>query len=1033
MTLSDLSIRRPVLAAVVAILLSIAGLAAFFDLSVREYPNIDPPVVSIETSYTGASASVIESRITQLLESRLSGIDGVETITSSSSDGSSRISVEFTPGSDIDAAANDIRDRISSAAENLPAEAQPPETTKIDADNQPIMFFSVRAPGWSIEKLADFVDRVVLERLSTINGVARVQMLGGTKPAMRVWLDARRLVAFGMTPTDVEVALRRQNVELPAGRIEAKSQNVTMRMARNFTSPEDFRALVISKGGDGYLVRLGDVARVEIGPESFYNGFHYNGERAVGLGITKQSDANTLDVAARMRAAVRQLNTELPDGVRIYAGGDSSLFIDRAINSVWHALIEAAVLVVAVILLFLGSVRATIIPALTVPVCLLCAMLVLWLCGYSINLLTLLALVLAIGLVVDDAIVVLENVHRRIELGESPLVAAFQGSRQVAFAVLSTTLVVCAVFVPIMFIPGQAGLLFRELAAAMIGAIAFSGFLALTLAPMLCSKLLRKEKPSRIAGRIAQALDRVESVYSAMLVKAMARPLSVFAAVVGLMVAAGLAWTTIESELAPGEDTGIVQVRLATIEGTGFDQLEKDVRTVEKGVAPLKGKGAVRGWNARYGGSDDFNTAQLNVFLKPWEQRSETSGEIATKVNRAIAEVPGVRGNASVPSALGRGRGDPVAFVLAGSDYAQLALARDRILDAARSYPGLVNLDADYVETKPQLLIDVDSARAGDLGVSVSEIGQALQTMMGSRRASSFVQNGKEYYVIVQADRFDRMDEHSLDTVHVRAQSGALVPLSSLVRTRSTASASELGRFNKMRAITLTAGLAPGYTLGTALGWLEQQAKASPEVLQVGYRGESQSYRQTGSSIWLVFGLTIVIVYLLLAAQFESFLHPLIVIATVPMGLAGGILGLGLTGNTLNLYSQVGIIMLVGLAAKNGILIVEFANQLRDDGMDFAEAIHTSAVRRLRPILMTSLATVMGAMPLMLASGAGAHARQSIGAVVVFGVSIATIVTLFLIPLLYRQFCRRSQSPQAVSQQLSRAIARQDAPINLGL
>jgi len=1025
--LSDVSIRRPVMAAVVAILLSIAGVVAYFQLSVREYPDIDPPVVSIETTYVGASAAVIESRITQLLEARLSGIDGVEAITSKSADGASEISVEFNPRRNIDAAANDIRDRISSAADNLPQDAQPPETTKVDADTQPIMYFSVRAPGWSPDKLADYVDRVILERLSTVSGVARVQMLGGTRPAMRVWLDAHRLAAFQLTPKDVENALKSQNVELPAGRIEASSQNITMRMARSFGTPEEFRALVIGKGSDGYLVRLGDVAKVELGPENMYNGFRFNGERAVGLGITKQSGANTLDVATRTRAAVKQLNTELPAGVRIYSGGDSSLFIDRAISSVWRALAEAAVLVVAVIFLFLGSWRATLIPAATVPVCLLGALLTLWVCGFSINLLTLLALVLSIGLVVDDAIVVLENVYHRIDRGEPPLVAAYLGTRQVAFAVLSTTLVVCAVFVPIMFIPGQAGLLFRELAAAMIGAVAFSGFLALTLAPMLCSKILRKQERGKWLARVERGFTRVEEAYGRSLDAALARPWAIAGVVAVLLsLAAGL-FLGIPSELAPGEDTGVVQVRLAAPEGTSYDQLAADVSEVEAGIAPLKGKGAVRGWNSRYGGGDDFNSAQLNIFLKPWEQRSATTSDVVKQANKAIGEVAEVRGNASVPSSLGRGRGDPVNFVLAGASYAQLAKARDRIIAAARDNPGLVNLDADYVEAKPQLLIDVDAARAGDLGVSVADVSQALQTMMGSRRASTFVQNGKEYYVIVQAAAFDRMNERDLDTVYVRSHSGALVPLSSLVHTRTAAAARELGRYNKMRAITLTAGLAPGYSLGEALGWLETQAKASPEVLRVGYRGESQSFKQTGSSIWLVFAVTILIVYLLLAAQFESFIHPVLIIATVPLAVAGGIIGLAAMGSTLNLYSQVGIIMLVGLAAKNGILIVEFANQLRDEGVEFTQALRTAATRRLRPIVMTAAATVMGAVPLMLASGAGAHARQSIGVVVVFGVTIATVVTLFLIPLLYKLLCARTASPLTMTRRLAEALAGRDA------
>lgn len=1024
MKLSDVSIRRPVFATVLAILLSIVGVVAFFQLTLREYPDIDPPVVSVETSYVGASAEVIESRITQLLETRLSGIDGVDSIMSRSSDGSSQITIEFTPGRDIDAAANDIRDRISGAADNLPQDATPPETTKVDTNAQPIMYFAVRAPHWTPDRLAAYADRVILERLSTVDGVARVQLLGGTRPALRVWLDAARLAAFRLTPKDVETALKTQNVELPAGRIEAQSQNVTMRVARPFTTVEDYGKLVVGRGADGYLVRLGDVARIERGAENPYNGFRFNGERAVGLGIIRQSGANVLDVADRVKAAIKQLNTELPDGMRIYAGSDSSLFIKRAITGVWHSLTEAAVLVVVVIFLFLGSWRATLIPAVTVPICLLGALVVLWICGFSINLLTLLALVLAIGLVVDDAIVVLENVHHRIEEGEEPLVAAFLGTRQVAFAVLSTTLVVCAVFVPIIFIPGQTGLLFRELAAAMIGAVAFSGFLALSLAPMLCSKLLRREERGRMTGFIERSFARIEAGYGRLLNGALAQPWVVIGGVALLLAASAGLFFQIESELVPGEDVGIVQLRLAAPEGTGFAQMGSYVTQVEQKIAPLAGKTqAVRGWNARYGGGSDFNSAQLTLFLRPWEERTQTTTDVVKKANAILGDVAAVRGNASVPSSLGRGRGDPVNFVIAGDSYEALARVRDRIFEAARDNPGLVNLDADYVESKPQLLIDVDTARAGDLGVSVDDVSQALQTMMGSRRASTYQQNAREYYVIVQAEDAGRMDETKLASVYVRARSGELVPLSNLVKTREAVAARELGRYNKMRAITLTAGLAPGYSLGRALTWLEDQARASPEVLNVGYRGESQSFKQTGNAIWAAFGLTIIIVYLLLAAQFESFIHPFVIVTTVPLAVAGGVIGLALTGSTLNLYSQVGIVMLVGLAAKNGILIVEFANQLRDEGMEFGDAVRRAAVRRLRPILMTSIATVMGAVPLAIASGAGANARHSIGIVIVFGVSIATLITLVLVPVLYQALCRKTSSPQTVARRLAAALS----------
>ncbi len=1023
MKLADLSIKRPVFAAVLALLLSIVGIVALTALPVREYPDIDPPVVSVKTEYTGASASVIESRVTQLLEARLAGIDGVETVSSRSTDGESQIAIEFRPGRNIDGAANDVRDRISSAANNLPQDAQPPETTKVDADTQPIMFFSVRAPDWAPDKLADYVDRVIIDRLSTIDGVARVQLLGGTKPAMRVWLDAGRLAAYRLTPGDVEAALRQQNVELPAGRVESRSQDVGIRVNRGFETPRDFRALVIGRGTDGYLVRLGDVARVERGPENPYNGFHFNGERAVGLGIVKQSGANTLEVADAVNAAVRQLNGELPAGMRIHAGSDSSLFIARAIEGVWHTLAEAAVLVVAVIFLFLGSWRATLVPAVTVPICLLCAVAVLWVCGYSLNLLTLLALVLSIGLVVDDAIVVLENVHRWIEEGEPPLVAALLGTRQVAFAVLSTTLVVCAVFVPIMFIPGQTGLLFRELAAAMIGAVAFSGFLALSLAPMMCSKLLRHERKARFATSIDRLFARIEEGYARRLARATAKPAGVLAAVALLLGGAGYLFTGLESELVPAEDTGIAQVRLTAPEGTGYQALGSYVRQVERAVAPLAGEGLITGWNARFGGGADFSSAQMTLMMKPWEEREETTEDLTRAVNGLLADIPAVRGNASIPSAFGRGRSDPVNFVIAGESHAALAKARDRILAAAADNPGLVNLDADYIETKPQYLVDVDSARAGDLGVSVDDISQALQTMFGSRRASTFVQNGKEYYVIVQAGAEGRMDQTALASVYVRTAKGALVPLSNLIRIREGSTAKELGRYNKMRAITLTGGLAPGYSLGTVLDWLEEQARSSPEVIAIGYRGESQSYRQSGNAVWAVFGLTLIIIYLLLAAQFESLIHPAVIITTVPLAVAGGIIGLALTGGTINLYSQVGIVMLVGLAAKNGILIVEFANQLRDEGAALRDAVLRASTLRLRPILMTSIATVMGAVPLALATGAGAQARAAIGVVVVFGVSIATLVTLFLVPLLYLRLCGKTQSPNSIARKLAEALS----------
>lgn len=1028
MILSELSVRRPVVAAVMALLMTIVGAIALTQLSIREYPDTDPPVVSVSTSYTGASASVVESRITQPLEGRLAGVEGIETISSTSRDGRSDITIEFRPGRDVDAAANDVRDRVSGAAGDLPEDVLPPEVRKVDADASPIIFFFINAPNWDQIKLGEYVDRVLVDRFSTIDGVAQVNISGFSRPAMRVWLDPERLTAYRLTPRDVENALRSQNVELPAGRIEAAQQNVSLRIKRGFAKPEDFAALVVGRGPDGYLVRLGDVSRIEEGAENPYSRFRLNGQPGVGFSIIRQSGANTLEVARAAKAMAKQVEKELPPGVSMGIGSDTSLYIEQAIKEVWKTLFEAAVLVTGVIFLFLGSWRATIIPAITVPICLLFTFAVLWALGFSINLLTLLALVLAIGLVVDDAIVVLENVHHRIESGEPPLLAAYTGSKQVGFAVIATTLVVCAVFVPVMFLAGQTGLLFRELAVAMIAAVGISGFLALSLTPMLCSKLLGSTHRTGLSARVEGVIERMTSLYARSLDGAMKHGVWVAGGTLLLLVAAGVIFTRLDTELVPVEDVGVVEVRLSAPEGTSFAQLDRYVQGAEAKLLPLVGKGPIRDMNARLpqgqGASEDFDTAQMTGFLRHWDDRTKSSQDVAKELNKRLATLPGLRGNAVVRSSLGRGRGQPVNFVLAGTSYEDLARARDRILAAARDNPGIVNLDADYVESKPQLLIDVDRQRAGDLGVSVDDVSQALQTLMGSRRVSTYVRDGEEYRVIVQADVGDRDSEGKLGSVYVRARSGALVPLSNLVTVHEGAAARELGRFNKMRSIMLQGAIAPGYSLGRALAFLEEQAHASPEVLTVGYRGESQALKQTGGSIWLVFGITILVIYLLLAAQFESFVHPAVIISAVPLAVAGGVIGLALTGGTINLFSQIGIVMLVGLAAKNGILIIEYANQLRDEGLAIEAAVREAAVRRLRPIVMTSLATVMGAVPLALAHGAGAGARGAIGVVIVFGVSIATGVTLYVVPLLYRLLAPYTSSPETVGNRLRGYIAR---------
>tara|TARA_R110000782_G_scaffold13999_16_gene41565 strand:- start:15891 stop:18998 length:3108 start_codon:yes stop_codon:yes gene_type:complete len=1031
--LSDVSVKRPVFAAVISLIIVLAGVIAFFSLPVREYPAIEPPIVSVEVVYPGAAASVVESRITQLIEDRIAGIEGIDMIRSRSRDGVSDVSIEFSATRDVDDAANDIRDRVSGLADDLPDEVIPPEIRKVDVDSQPILWMHLsgeeRDPLW----LADYADRILVDRFSSIDGVARVMVGGLSRPAMRIWLDRAKLAAYQLTPGDIETALRAQNIELPAGRVEAESQNLTVRVARAYSKVEDFNNLVISRGADGHLVRLGDVARIEIGPENPYSFFRSNGKPGVGIGIVRQSGANTLAVAEEVRARIDDTRKMLPAGLSIDISNDSSVFISAAIENVWKTLAEASVLVILVIYIFLGSARATLIPAVTVPICLIATFAVLWALGLSINLLTLLALVLAIGLVVDDAIVVLENIYYRIEHGETPLVAAYEGARQVAFAVVATTAVVCSVFVPIMFLAGNTGLLFRELAAAMIGAVAFSGFIALTLTPMLCSKMLKPETgANRMTKWVDQRFDRVSAAYDRMLGRLLTRPLLIggvsAAVVVGCIVLA----TTLPSELAPPEDTGNLQVSVTAAEGTGYDQMVRYMEDLQARVLPMVNEGPIRRLMVRapgsWGTTEDFSTGRMVIFLKPWSEREETTAETAQMIQKTLEDYPGVRSFASGGQTIGSRGGRPIRFVIAGATFEELARARDAIIDAAASYPGIENLEADYKETKPQLLVDIDTTRAGDLGVSVNEIGRTLETMMGSRRVTTYIDRGEEYRVIVQAEGKDRLTPQDLSNVYVRSRTGDVIPLSNLVSLRSFADAGELGHFNKLRAITLEGTVAPGHSLGEALDWLEAEASTLPEVAAIGYDGESRAFKQTGGAIWGVLGVTILLVFLVLAAQFESWVHPGVIVLTVPLAVGGGLLGLVVMGQSLNLYSQIGIVMLVGLAAKNGILIVEFANQLRDQGVAFDDAIRRAAVRRLRPVIMTSIATVAGAVPLMLASGAGAASRQAIGTVIVWGVSLATLLTLFVIPVFYRRLARGTGSPLAVSRKLDEERGAAPAP-----
>ncbi|CAN5591732.1 efflux RND transporter permease subunit [soil metagenome] len=1029
MVLSDLSIRRPVFATVMSVLLIVLGIMAFTRLTLRELPAIDPPIVSVDVSYPGASAAVVETRVTQVLEDALSGIEGIETVESRSVNGRSSVTLEFTLQRDVEAAANDVRDAISGVASRLPAEVDAPRVRKADSDSDTIMWLNMSSTTMDTMQLSDYADRYVIDRLSSLDGVARVQIGGQQRYAMRIWLDGAAMAARGVTANDIENALRAENVELPAGRIESDTRDFTLRVARGYVAPEDFAQIPLRRGDDDYVVRLGDVADVELASAERRAYYRSNGQPNIGLGIIKTSTANALDVTAAARKRAEEIQRTLPAGTDIFVAFDSTVFIDASIKRVYLTLVEAITLVLLVIWLFLGSVRAALIPALTVPVCLIAAFIPLYLFGYSINLLTLLAIVLSIGLVVDDAIVVLENIQRRTDLGEPRLVAARRGTRQVAFAVIATTTVLVAVFLPVGFMEGNTGRLFRELSVALAGAVALSAFVALTLTPMMASKLVRphsEENSNRLHRWVSGRLDALSVRYRNGLERSLGRHWLIGAL---MLVGVGLSYVLVKwvpAELAPAEDRGAFFVSIVGPEGAGYDYTVEQIQQVEEIFAERVGEqGAIERYNTRvpggFGASEEMHTGSVIVFLREWNKRDQDTAAVADSLRADLGKLSGVQAQPRVGGGLVRTRGQPIQIVLGGPEYEEIARWRDIMLERMEANPGLFSVNSDYQETRPQMRVQIDRQRAADLGVSVSDIGRALETMMGSRRVTTFVQEGEEYDVIVQAGREGRASPADLAAIEVRSSSGALVPLSNLVSLSEIAEAGSLNRFNRLRAITLTAGLAPDYTMGEALAFLEDTvAQELPDYAQVDWKGESREYQRAGSAVLLTFALALLVVYLVLAAQFESFIHPFVIMLTVPLGVLGALLGLALTGGTLNLFSQIGIVMLVGLAAKNGILIVEFANQLRDDGRNVREAIVEAAGVRLRPILMTSIATIMGALPLVLAGGPGSASRGTIGVVVISGVAFSTLLSLFVVPAFYALLAPYTKSPDAVSRKLDK-------------
>lgn len=1017
MGLSELCIRRPVFATVLSLLMLLVGIVSYERLTVREYPSIDEPVVSVVTQYPGASASIIESQVTQVLEGSIAGIEGIDVLESTSRAESSRITVRFRLEVDPNVAASDVRDRVSRVRQRLPGEISEPVISKVEADAQPVVFVVFRSERVSALALTDYVDRNIVDRFKNVNGVADVQILGERRYAMRIWIERERLASLGLTVQDVEDSLESQNVEIPAGRIESSDREFTVLSKTSINSADEFEKLIV-KRANGALVRLGEVARVELGAVDERRASRFNGESAIVVGIIKQAVANPLDVSKGVHALLPDINADLPDGMIGAVGNDNSIFIEQAIGAVYTTIIEAIVLVLIVIVIFLRSARASIIPIVTIPISLLTTCAIMYMLGFSVNTLTLLALVLAIGLVVDDAIVVLENIFRHIENGMKPFEAAIKGTREIGFAVIAMTLTLAAVYAPVAFAAGRTGKLFLEFSLTLAGAVIISGLVALTLTPMMCSKLLKhQEKQGRISAFIERRLMGMESGYRRLLTASLRiRPII---ACVAVIVAAGSVFFYLQlpQELAPVEDRGVIRVLGTAPEGATLAYTERYSRQVEDILKPYSEVGSIQAIN----GMPEVNRFIIMGRLKDWDERGRSQQELVAELMPKLRRIAGVNAFANNPPSLGTSNNArPIEFVLQSSaSYVELDQLTKRFLDRLSDYPAVTNVDTDLKLNKPEMSIEIDRAKASDLGIDIAVIGRTLETLLGSRQVTRFEMDGEQYDVFVQLAAADRQSPETLQSIFLRSISGDMVQLSNLVRVTETVAPQELKRFNQMRSVTVSANLAPGYSTGEVLAYMEMlKREILPENVMTDVSGPSREFRTSGQSLAVVFVLALGFIYLVLAAQFESFRDPLIIMISVPLSMTGALAALYVTGGSLNVYSQIGLVTLVGLITKHGILIVEFANQQQDAGRDELSSVIDAASQRLRPILMTTGAMVLGAMPLALATGAGAESRQQIGWVIVGGMSVGTLLTLFVVPMVYTALNRKRlshYSPQPIS------------------
>ena len=1001
MILSDTSIRRPVLTSMVAAALVLFGLLSFTRLSVRELPDVDPPIVSVSVFLRGANPRVMETTVTDILEEELSTLPGVRTLTSSSGEQSSNITIEFTLDRDLELAAQDVRDKVARVRGRLPQDILEPVVAKQEADAQPFMWMAVAGDNYDLLQLSDIADRIVKRRLQSLPGVGRAEIAGERRYAMRVWLQTRELAARGLTVQDVIAAIRSRNVEVPAGRIESERREFTVRSLGELKTPDEFGALVVSSA-DGQVIRLRDLARVELGAENDRWSLRYNGESAVAVGVVRQSKANLIEVSDAVRAEIPAIEATLPPGISLNIGFDQALFVRRSIQEAEETLVLAAILVVFIIFVFLRNFRATIIPGLAIPTSIMAAFAVLYALGFTINNFTLLALILGIGIVVDDAIIVMENAYRhQEELGEDPTSAAIKGTREIAFAVIATTVALVAVFTPLAFLQGTAGRLFNEFGIALAGAVIVSSFVALTLTPMLSAKILRvPASHGKLFLVFERTFEGIATLYRRTLAIAIHHRLLVVSAGVASVLLAVFVFTRLEREFLPPEDRGAIVTFLVAPEGASLEYTQGYQMQVDEILARVP---EVESYFSITGFFGAVNSGIIFARLADWAERERSVDEVLAEIRPQLFAIPGVFAFASAPAAIGFG--SPVNYVVRHPDFDSLAVAMDRMTARARQIPGLLNVDTNLRVNKPELTVSYERDRAEDAGVAIADVSNSLQALLGGQRVSTFTRENKLYDVIVQLEPGERATPGDMSGIYVRGRQGSLVSLDAVARVEEGIGPRQLNHFDRVPSFTLTAALQPGLALGQAIDSLNA---AAAEVLPPGsttaLAGESRELEEGGNALYFAFVLALIVVYMVLAAQFESLIHPLTVLLAVPLAVTGALLTLLAAGSTLNLFSQIGMILLIGIVTKNSILLVEYANQLKGRGLDSVEAMLEAGRIRLRPILMTSVATIFALMPIALGLGAGAASRRPLGYAVVGGLVFSTALTLYLVPAVYTLF-----------------------------